>query len=126
MSGGGVDPVTAVVPMHVKLTTGRQPRLSGGQRLLAALLVLAVLAAAGVVLGVRALISTPTNTITADFTEAPGVYVGNHVDVLGIPVGTVTRITPSPTHVAVTMQVDRSVKVPAQAVAALEAPRLVC
>ncbi len=97
----------------------------GGRRLLLTVLAVAVLVAAGAVLGVRALVATPTKTITADFTEAPGVYVGNHVDVLGIPIGSVTAIAAHPTYVAVTMQVNRSVKVPAKAVAALMAPQLV-
>ena len=75
--------------------------------------------------GIRAALSTPTYTVTADFTEAPGVYVGNHVDVLGIPVGTVTAVTPHPTFVSVVMQVDRDVKLPAGAIAALMAPDIV-
>jgi phospholipid/cholesterol/gamma-HCH transport system substrate-binding protein len=75
--------------------------------------------------GIRAALSTPTYTVTADFPEAPGVYVGNHVDVLGIPVGSVSAVTPHPTYVSVVMQVDSDVKVPAKAVAALMAPNLV-
>ena len=75
-------------------------------------LILAVMAAAAVVLaggalvGIRAALSTPTYRVTADFPEAPGVYVGNHVDVLGIPVGSVTAVTPHPTYVSVEMQVN--------------------
>lgn len=75
--------------------------------------------------GVRRALSTPTYTVTADFTEAPGVYVGNHVDVLGIPVGTVTAVTPHPTFVSVVMQVDADVRLPAGAIAALMAPDIV-
>jgi phospholipid/cholesterol/gamma-HCH transport system substrate-binding protein len=84
-------------------------------------LVVAVLA----VVGVRAALSTPTYTVTADFPEAPGVYVGNHVDVLGIPVGSVTAVTPHPTYVSVVMHVDSDVKLPADAIAALMAPDIV-
>jgi phospholipid/cholesterol/gamma-HCH transport system substrate-binding protein len=84
-----------------------------------------LLVAAGAVLGVRALLSTPTNTVTANFTEAPGVFVGNHVDVLGIPVGSVTAVVPHPTYVSVVMRVDADVKLPAHAIAALMAPDLV-
>ncbi|HEY3843017.1 MAG TPA: MCE family protein [Acidimicrobiales bacterium] len=100
-------------------------RLTGGQRLLVVATAVAVVVAAGVVFGVRAVTATPVRTITADFTEAPGVYVGNHVDVLGIPVGSVTRIAARPTYVAVTMQVRTDVKIPARAIAALMAPQLV-
>ena len=94
-------------------------------------LILAALAAGALVVvavafvGIRAAFSTPTYTVTADFTEAPGVYVGNHVDVLGIPVGTVTAVTPHPTFVSVAMQIDSDVKVPARAIAALMAPDIV-
>jgi phospholipid/cholesterol/gamma-HCH transport system substrate-binding protein len=103
----------------------RVSALSGRTRLLLALIVVAVVAAAGIAVGVRALVTTPTIAITADFTEAPGIYVGNHVDVLGIPVGTITGITPHPTYVAVEMHVHTSVKIPAHAIAALMAPDLV-
>ena len=44
-------------------------------------------------------------TITARFATAPGLYPGNSVDVLGMPVGTVTKVTPGPTYVTVVMQV---------------------
>lgn len=84
------------------------------------------MAVAGVlVLGIRAVTSTPMHTVTADFTEAPGVYVGNHVDVLGIPVGSVTAVTPHPAYVSVVMKVDADIKVPAHAIAALMAPDIV-
>lgn len=68
---------------------------------------------------------TPMKTLTADFSEAPGLYVGNHVDVLGIPVGTVTAIKPEPGYVAVTMHVRKSLSVPADADAILMAPEVV-
>src|SRR5580704_10859857 len=74
---------------------------------------------------VRSAFSSPGTTITVHFTEAPGIYVGNHVDVLGIPVGSVTGITEHPTYVAVTLQVNSGIKVPKQVVAAIMAPELV-
>jgi phospholipid/cholesterol/gamma-HCH transport system substrate-binding protein len=93
--------------------------------LLVAAVAVVALVVAGGVLGVRALLATPTYTVTADFPEAPGVYVGNHVDVLGIPVGSVTAVTPHPTYVSVALAVDSDVKLPANAIAALMAPDLV-
>lgn len=75
--------------------------------------------------GLRLASSSPGTTITVHFTEAPGIYVGNHVDVLGIPVGSITKITEHPTYVAVTLEVNSSVKVPKQVVAAIMAPELV-
>jgi phospholipid/cholesterol/gamma-HCH transport system substrate-binding protein len=99
--------------------------VSRGRMILAAIaagvLIMAVVAA----FGIHSALSTPTYTVTADFPEAPGVYVGNHVDVLGIPVGSVSAVTPHPTYVSVVMQVDSDVRVPANAIAALMAPDLV-
>lgn len=67
----------------------------------------------------------PVTVYTATFAEAPGLYVGNHVDVLGIPVGTVTAIKPQPLGVEITMKVNAAIKVPAQAKAVLMAPQVV-
>jgi phospholipid/cholesterol/gamma-HCH transport system substrate-binding protein len=64
-------------------------------------------------------------TITADFAEAPGLFAGNHVDVLGIPVGSVTSIRPQPDHVLITMRLPASVPVPEGATASLMAPDVV-
>jgi phospholipid/cholesterol/gamma-HCH transport system substrate-binding protein len=66
-----------------------------------------------------------TITITADFSEAPGLFVGNHVDVLGIPVGTVKSIKTTTTGVIVKMQVRSSQPIPATADAVLMAPDVV-
>ena len=68
---------------------------------------------------------TPTRTIYAQFSEAPGLYAGNHVDVLGIPVGTVTAIEPESRYVLVTMKVDSDVELPAHADAEIMAPEVV-
>ncbi len=100
-------------------------RARSGRLLLAGVVVAAVAIVAVVFVVVRTALATPTDTITADFPEAPGVYVGNHVDVLGIPVGSVTAVTPHPAYVSVVMQVDSDVKLPARAIAALMAPDLV-
>jgi phospholipid/cholesterol/gamma-HCH transport system substrate-binding protein len=52
-------------------------------------------------------------TVTAQFDSASGLYEGNAVAVLGMPVGTVTKITPRAGYVEVQFTVDRDVKVPA-------------
>lgn len=79
----------------------------------------------GTVVGFVTVGGPSTKTIVADFAEAPGLYAGNHVEVLGIPVGTVTSIKSGPEHVAVTMQVSSSVPIPAGAYAVLMAPQVV-
>ena len=54
-------------------------------------------------------------TITAQFDSASGLYEGNVVAVLGMPVGKITRISPRGGYVEVDFTVDRDVKVPADA-----------
>ncbi len=92
-------------------------RLLGATAVAAALLIGAI--AAIVTSG------TPEMTITARFATAPGLYPDNFVDVLGMPVGKVTRVTPGPTYVTVVMQVPTSVAIPARAHALIMAPQVV-
>lgn len=54
-------------------------------------------------------------TVTAQFDSASGLYEGNVVAVLGMPVGKVTKITAKGAYVEVQFTVDRDVKVPANA-----------
>jgi phospholipid/cholesterol/gamma-HCH transport system substrate-binding protein len=64
-------------------------------------------------------------TVTARFATAPGLYPGNFVDVLGMPVGSVTSIKSGPTYVSVTMRLPASVPVPAGVQALIMAPQVV-
>ncbi|HVS42905.1 MAG TPA: MCE family protein [Candidatus Dormibacteraeota bacterium] len=63
--------------------------------------------------------------ITAHFLSAPGLYVGNHVDILGVPVGKITKITPGDRDVAVELSLPHDQKVPAGAEAVLTAANVV-
>lgn len=63
--------------------------------------------------------------ISAQFRDSVGLYVGNDVAVLGIPVGTVTRIEPRGTHVLVELAVDADTPIPADAAAVTLSPSLV-
>lgn len=56
-----------------------------------------------------------TITVTAQFDSASGLYEGNVVAVLGMPVGKITKINPRGGYVEVEFTVDRGVKVPANA-----------
>ncbi|MGV0598401.1 mammalian cell entry protein [Mycolicibacterium elephantis] len=56
-----------------------------------------------------------TMTVTAQFDSVAGLYEGNTVAVLGMPVGQVTKITPKGGYVEVDFTVDKDVKVPADA-----------
>lgn len=91
-------------------------------------LVLAIVVAAAVVSGLAfALIGGGGSkmTITARFATAPGLYTGNQVKVLGMRVGQVTKVTPGPTFVTVTMTVPSSMKIPADAQAFIMAPNII-
>jgi phospholipid/cholesterol/gamma-HCH transport system substrate-binding protein len=64
-------------------------------------------------------------TLTADFPRAVSLYEGSDVRVLGVPVGKVDSVTPSGTHVVVTMHYDANVKIPADAKAVIISPSIV-
>lgn len=64
-------------------------------------------------------------TVVAHFPRTISVYEGSDVRVLGVPVGTVTRVEPTGTDVTVTMTYDREVKLPADAKAVIIAPSVV-
>jgi virulence factor Mce-like protein len=64
-------------------------------------------------------------TITAHFTDSIGLFPGNHVDVLGVPIGTVTKVEPQGTSVAVTMKLPAEVKIPADAGALIIPPTVI-
>lgn len=52
-------------------------------------------------------------TIIGEFDSASGLYEGNAVSVLGMPVGSVEKIEPKGAYVVVTMRVDPGVQIPA-------------
>jgi virulence factor Mce-like protein len=62
---------------------------------------------------------------TADFENVAGVYEGNDVSVLGLPVGRVDKIEAKGSYVEVAMSIDKNVKVPADAIAATVSPQLI-
>lgn len=73
---------------------------------------IAVLAAIGLASGCG---GSSGITVTAQFSDAAGLFTGNDVGVLGVRVGEVTDITPRGDHVDVTLQIDSGVKIPADA-----------
>lgn len=58
-------------------------------------------------------------TYTAYFDSAAGVYEGNDVAVLGMPVGRITKLEPQGTRVKVELAVDSDVAIPKDATAAI-------
>ncbi|GAA5105190.1 MCE family protein [Nocardia iowensis] len=91
----------------------REPIIS--KRLARAAVVLAVAAAVAAACRVLSVGSEAPARITAQFDNAIGLYEGNTVAVLGMPVGKVDKITPRGDYVEVILEVDREVQIPADA-----------
>jgi phospholipid/cholesterol/gamma-HCH transport system substrate-binding protein len=83
----------------------------------------AVLAAA-VIIGVELTKGAPTYPINVVYSNAPGLFTGASVDVLGVQVGTVTSVQNVGDKVDVTLSVDQGTRIPAAAFASLVAPQL--
>ncbi|MCV6977516.1 virulence factor Mce family protein [Mycobacterium bourgelatii] len=66
-----------------------------------------------------------TNTYSAYFQNANGLFVGDEIRILGVAVGTVDKIEPQPTSSKVTFSVDKQYPIPADARAAILSPSLV-
>lgn len=64
-------------------------------------------------------------TLVAHFPRTISIYEGSDVRILGVPVGKVTKVTPSGTDVVVEMEYDPKVQVPADAKAVIIAPSIV-
>jgi phospholipid/cholesterol/gamma-HCH transport system substrate-binding protein len=63
--------------------------------------------------------------LTADFASGVGVYPGTPVKILGIDVGSVTKVKPNGGSVKITMKYDSKYKIPANAISVLVANSLV-
>ncbi len=63
--------------------------------------------------------------VSADFENVAGLYAGNEVAILGVPVGQVDSVTPRGSYVEVIMSLDKTVKIPADVMAALISPQLI-
>ncbi len=62
---------------------------------------------------------------TVYFASTNGIYAGDEVRILGVPVGKITSITPERDRVKVVFDIDHGIKVPADAGAVIVAPSLV-
>ncbi|MGE0218733.1 MCE family protein [Mycolicibacterium sp.] len=79
----------------------------------------------GVVAAVRIKDAVDRNIVVAYFENSNGLFPGDDVRVLGVPVGRVLTIEPQPDRAKVTFVYDRAVSVPADAKAAILSPQLV-
>lgn len=91
-------------------------------------LVTAVSSAVTIVIGLI-LVSTwkhvEKNTYSAWFANTNGLFVGDEIRILGVPVGAIDKIEPKPTATKVTFYVDKQYPVPANVRAAVLSPSLV-
>jgi phospholipid/cholesterol/gamma-HCH transport system substrate-binding protein len=89
------------------------------------------LAAVLVVLLIVGIVAVNTNgvgqraTVVAYFANSNGIYTGDNVVILGVPVGTVEKIEPQPFRSKITFSFDKQYKVPANAKAVILSPALV-
>jgi phospholipid/cholesterol/gamma-HCH transport system substrate-binding protein len=88
-------------------------------------LVVAVVVLATVVTGALLFQRSDDQTLTAYFSNSNGIYEGDEVRILGVPVGTVEDIEPTDHGVRVRFRLDNDVKVPADAHAVIMSPSLV-
>lgn len=63
--------------------------------------------------------------VTAYFENSNGLFAGDDVRILGVPVGRVDRIDPQPTNAKITFWVDRRYPIPADVKAVILSPQLV-
>jgi phospholipid/cholesterol/gamma-HCH transport system substrate-binding protein len=89
----------------------------------ATLLLVCLVAAVAVVVLQRAGIGK--TEVTAYFENSNGIYEGDDVLIVGVPVGTIDKIEPQPQRSKITFHVDDKYKVPAQASAVIINPTLV-
>jgi phospholipid/cholesterol/gamma-HCH transport system substrate-binding protein len=66
-----------------------------------------------------------THTVVGYFTSAVGLYPGDDVRIVGVPVGSIESISPEADAVKITMTVQDGIKVPADARALIIAPNIV-
>ena len=88
-------------------------------------LALALALIGGAVVAVRAASAGGRTYVTAYFANSNGTYVGDHVLILGVPVGKIEKIEPQPEHVKIVFWFKDKYKVPANAKAAVISPTLV-
>lgn len=86
---------------------------------------LVVILVAGLLVTLRMTGPTARTAITAYFENSNGLFVGDDVLILGVPVGKVTQIEPQPERAKVTFWVDTQYRVPADVTAAILSPQLV-
>ncbi|MGH3367881.1 MAG: MCE family protein [Nocardioidaceae bacterium] len=100
---------------------GMLDRVSGAMRVVAVVVVVALLAGLVTVMWPQ----EDKKYVTAAFPRTVALYEGSEVKILGVPVGKVASIDPQGTHVAVRFWYDAETKVPDDAKAVIISPSVV-
>lgn len=79
----------------------------------------------GIVVALRSADEAAHTRLTAYFANTNGLYAGDDVRILGVPVGRIDTIEPQPQRVKVVFWVDAKYRVPANAKAVILSPSLV-
>lgn len=87
--------------------------------------VLVTVLTVGVVVALRSARSADRTSVVAYFANSNGIYVGDEVLILGVPVGTIDSIEPQGTQVKIGFSYDDTYPVPADAKAVILSPSLV-
>lgn len=122
-----VDTPTAAAPPPAGGRGGGVPRLRRAGRAVHqrwGWLLVAVVVAAASLVGTEVAGGTATYPVTAVFAQAPGLFPGAAVEVLGVPVGTVTSVRNVGDEVVVGLAIARGRPVPARAEASLVSPQI--
>jgi phospholipid/cholesterol/gamma-HCH transport system substrate-binding protein len=98
-------------------------RTRNGRIGLAAVLVLALVA--GIVVVMRGGVGIGRTHLVAYFDNSNGIFVGDEVRIVGVPVGKIDQIEPQPLRVKISFWLDDQYKVPADAKAVILSPSLV-
>lgn len=86
---------------------------------------LVVVLAGGIFAVARSVAGVGHTTVVAYFESSVGVYAGDDVVILGVPVGKIESIEPQPNRVKITFWYNKDQKVPADAKAVIMSPSLV-
>jgi phospholipid/cholesterol/gamma-HCH transport system substrate-binding protein len=87
--------------------------------------VLALVLVAGFVVALRDAAGVGRTHLVAYFDNSNGIFVGDEVRIVGVPVGEIDKIEPQPLQVKISFWLDDDVKVPADAKAVILSPSLV-
>jgi phospholipid/cholesterol/gamma-HCH transport system substrate-binding protein len=87
--------------------------------------VLVLLLAGGLVALVRSVSGAGQTAVVGYFDNSNGIFAGDPVVILGVPVGKIDKIEPEPNRVKISFSYDKKYRVPADAKAVILAPQLV-